>query len=105
MNKEYREKVISVDWTSRKYRTAWMLTWLMTALFVAPHLISTILFLVGYRMEFDLLPVSYYIPFITGIWFAYFGANVVEKFKRLEKPGPDSFAETKTPVQPNDEKK
>jgi len=97
MNKNYKSEVVATDWTSRKYRTAWMLTWLMTGLFAIPGIISFVMAIFRMGFEFTLLPASYYIPFVTGIWFAYFGANVVEKYKRLEKPEPMIFNRGQAP--------
>ena len=75
--------IVKAGWTSRKYRAAWKLTLLMTGLFVLPSIISLVLTLCGFEVQLRLLPVEYYIPFVTGIWLAYFGANVAEKIKGI----------------------
>jgi len=79
----------AADWTSRKYRTAWYLTLLFTLLMVIPAFATLVFALVGEAITFTLMPVAYYVPFITVIWSAYFGANVMEKRFFGRKPDID----------------
>ena len=67
-------------WSSRKYRTAWYLTWLLTFLLLAPPLASFMLAVfTGIKMSFSIIPAEDFIYFLAGIWFVYFGTNLAEK--------------------------
>ncbi|MHA2063320.1 MAG: hypothetical protein ACXABY_02945, partial [Candidatus Thorarchaeota archaeon] len=62
-------------WNSRKYRSAWGLTWLITAVLIVPWLTGLLPFLVAA----PLMEANTWAMLIMGIWGAYFAANVTEK--------------------------
>lgn len=67
------------DWTSRKYRAAWILTLIFVGLLALPAVTSLLLTIFWKEITFSILPVSAFVTFITLIWTVYFGANVTEK--------------------------
>ena len=69
------------DWTSRKYRSAWILTVILLGLFVIPPIVGLLLTVFWQEVEWVLLPVSGFGTLLMMIWGFYFGANVAEKHK------------------------
>jgi hypothetical protein len=62
-------------WSSRKYKAAWGLTWITTAVLVVPWLVGLIPVLV----VTPLVEAGTWSMLLMGIWGAYFAANVTEK--------------------------
>ena len=85
---------LKADWISRKYRTAWILTWLMLVLYAIPRVASFALGLHG-EAAFIMLSEQGFLSFLLIIWGAYFGANVTEQHK--------SFVSKKSPLSRPDE--
>lgn len=79
------KEIKKLDWSSRKYRTAWKLTIILMVMFVVPVLVSFVVALMGQSIQFTLIPVEYFVPLFLGIWGTYFGVNVVEKLPKLRK--------------------
>jgi hypothetical protein len=67
------------DWTSRKYRAAWILTFIFVGLLVIPAVTSLLLTIFWKEITFSILPIGAFVTFVSLIWAAYFGANVTEK--------------------------
>lgn len=67
-------------WNSRKYKSAWRLTFMMVAMFVMPELVTFILGLCGVGVELHLLTVGYFVPCLTLIWGGYFASNAATHF-------------------------
>jgi Flp pilus assembly protein TadB len=62
-------------WDSRKYRSAWGLTWLVTALLVVPWLVNAI-----FAMTLTaLISANVWSMVVMAVWGTYFAANVAEK--------------------------
>jgi hypothetical protein len=72
-------------WNSRKFKAAVGLTILLTALFIFPPMITLALALLESPVRFELLPVGYFIPTLTMIWGAYFGANAAVHWAYRDK--------------------
>lgn len=64
------------NWSSRKYRTAWLLTALSTITLTGPYIAS--LFLNVGTCE-ALITGSQWLTFLFSIWGIYFGANILER--------------------------
>ena len=62
-------------WNSRKYQSAWKLTWLATGLLVLPW-VANVIFGLTLVMLMD---ASILAMLIISIWGAYFASNVTEK--------------------------
>jgi hypothetical protein len=73
------KEIKKLDWSGRKYRTAWKLTILFSIMLVVPIIVSFICALLGVSVAFTILPVEYFVPLVGLLWGAYFGANVMEK--------------------------
>ena len=84
---------VQSDWVSRKYRSAWYLTFIFLALLVVPSVTSFLLTLLWKDTTFAILTVESFVTFISLIWAAYFGANVAQSH--------NSFV-PKTLVEPED---
>ena len=80
------EEVKKMDWSSRKYRSAWYLTAMFTFFTMIPGIVSFIASMVtGKVINFELVPVGYYVTLVGLIWGVYFGANVLEKLPSLKQ--------------------
>lgn len=62
-------------WNSRKYKSAWGLTWLVTVLLVAPWLSVAIPALAFTPLVTE----STWAMVVMAVWGAYFAANIAEK--------------------------
>jgi hypothetical protein len=70
------------DWTSRKYRTAWKLTSMFTAMLLFQPFMELAKQIFGWQLAIPaLLSEGTYVTFICIVWPAYFGANLAEKSK------------------------
>lgn len=66
------------DWGSRKYRSSWILTVIFLGLFTIPKLAAFLITLFWKQTTFDLITSTELITFLSLVWAAYFGANVVQ---------------------------
>ena len=65
--------------TSRKYKSAWILTIIFLVLLVVPTVTTFVLTLLGTPVAFSIISPEMFVTFITLIWSAYFGANILQK--------------------------
>jgi len=70
-------------WNSRKYRSAWLLTILVSGLLIVPPIFSVLL---GLKEALILLGEGSYVTFLTIIWSVYFSANVAQKIFTSNNP-------------------
>lgn len=66
---------MSSRWNSRKYKSAWGLTWLITALLVVPWLVDLCPLLVLTALVSE----GTWTMVVMGVWGAYFASNVATK--------------------------
>ena len=71
-------------WSSRKYRAAWGLTWIATAILVVPWAVG----LIPVLAAGPLIEAGTWSMLLMGIWGAYFAANVTEKHNSFVSKDP-----------------
>lgn len=76
-----QQGIIDQKWTSRKYRSAWSLTFMALGLFVIPALVAFIISLCYRPVNFMLITSTEFFTFLGTLWLGWFAANTVQKHK------------------------